>query len=105
MPDHHSEGRGSTCFLVSIRVAMVGVIVGLQRLDEMVAKNRQILVQTMGFTSRARDWIPTRRGVKMSGGAAPHFNYSRDTLMVHGRDFVAEMSRLIMGVMLCRRTL
>ena len=44
MPDHHSEGRGSTCFLISIRVAMVGVIVGLQRLDEMVAKSRQILV-------------------------------------------------------------
>jgi hypothetical protein len=44
MPDHHSEGRGSTCFLVSIGVAMVGVIVGLQRLDEMVAKSRQIPV-------------------------------------------------------------
>ena len=44
MPDHHSEGRGSTCFLVSIRVAMDGVIVGLQRLDEMVSKSRQILV-------------------------------------------------------------
>jgi hypothetical protein len=29
---------------------------------------------------RARDWIPTRRGVKMSGGASPHFNYKRDTL-------------------------
>ena len=29
---------------------------------------------------RARDWIPTRRGVKMSGGAASHFNYERDTL-------------------------
>jgi hypothetical protein len=44
MPDHHREGRGSTCFLVSIRVAMVGVIVGLQRLDERVSKSRQILV-------------------------------------------------------------
>jgi hypothetical protein len=29
---------------------------------------------------RARDWIPTRRDVKMSGGAASHFNYERDTL-------------------------
>ena len=44
MPDYHSEGRGSTCFLVSMSVAMVGVIVGLQRLDERVAKSRQILV-------------------------------------------------------------
>ena len=29
---------------------------------------------------RARDWIPTRRGVKMARGAASHFNYERDTL-------------------------
>ena len=29
---------------------------------------------------KARDWIPTRRGVKMSGGTAAHFNYKRDTL-------------------------
>jgi hypothetical protein len=44
MPDHHSEGRGSTFFPVSIRVALAGVMVGLQDLDERVAKNRQILV-------------------------------------------------------------
>jgi hypothetical protein len=44
MPDHPSEGRGSTFFPISIRVAMVGVMVGLQDLDERVAKNRQILV-------------------------------------------------------------
>ena len=44
MPYHHSERRGSTFFFVSIRVAMAGVMVGLQDLDERVAKNRQILV-------------------------------------------------------------
>jgi hypothetical protein len=44
MTDDHSEGRGSTCFLVSIHVAMAGMIVGLQGLDDRVAKNRQILV-------------------------------------------------------------
>jgi hypothetical protein len=44
MPDHHSDGRGSTFFLVSIRVAMAGVMVGSQGLDERVAKSRQILV-------------------------------------------------------------
>jgi hypothetical protein len=44
MPDHRSEDRGSTCFLVSISVAMVGVIVGSQLLEERVAKSRQILV-------------------------------------------------------------
>ena len=44
MPDHHSERRGSTFFPVSIRVDMAGVMVGLQDLDESVAKNRQILV-------------------------------------------------------------
>jgi hypothetical protein len=43
-PDYHSEGRGSTFFLVSFSVAMAGVMVGLQDLDERVAKNRQILV-------------------------------------------------------------
>jgi hypothetical protein len=31
---HHSERRGSTCLSVSIRVAMAGVMVGLQGLDE-----------------------------------------------------------------------
>jgi hypothetical protein len=41
---HHSERRGSTSFLVSIRVAMVGMMVGSQGLDERVAKSRQILV-------------------------------------------------------------
>jgi hypothetical protein len=79
-PDRHSERRRSNFLSVSIRVAMAGVIVGLQDLDERVAKNRQFLVSTIGPTSKARDWIPTRRGVKMSGGAAQHFNYSRDTL-------------------------
>jgi len=44
MPDHQSEGRGSTFFLVSILIAMVGMMVGLQDLDLRVAKNRQILV-------------------------------------------------------------
>jgi hypothetical protein len=44
MPYHRSEGRGSTFFLVSIRIALVGLMVGLQGLDERVAKNRQILV-------------------------------------------------------------
>jgi hypothetical protein len=44
MPDHHSEGRGSTFFPVSIRVDMVGMMVGSQDLDERVAKSRQILV-------------------------------------------------------------
>jgi hypothetical protein len=44
MPYHHREGRGSTFFLVSIRIAPAGVMVGLQGLDERVAKNRQILV-------------------------------------------------------------
>jgi hypothetical protein len=44
VPDHHSEQRGSTSFPVSIRVGMAGVMVGLQGLDERVAKNRQILV-------------------------------------------------------------
>src|SRR5262249_7692489 len=39
---------------------------------------------------RARDWIPTRRGVKISGGAAPHFNYKRDILLLprQGRSHV-----------------
>jgi hypothetical protein len=44
MPHHHSKRRGSTCFIVSIRVAMAGVMVGSQDLDERVAKSRQILV-------------------------------------------------------------
>jgi hypothetical protein len=44
MPHHHSERRRSTFHSVSIRVAMAGVIVGLQDLDERVAKNRQIMV-------------------------------------------------------------
>ena len=44
MPDHHSERRGSSSFLVSIRVGMAGVMAGLQGLDERVAKNRRILV-------------------------------------------------------------
>ena len=44
MPDYHSEGRGSTFIPVSIRVAVAGAMVGLQGLDERVAKNRQILV-------------------------------------------------------------
>jgi hypothetical protein len=53
MPDHHSEGRGSTFFPVSIRVTMAGVMVGSQELDEdeRVAKRRPILVKTMGSTS------------------------------------------------------
>ena len=51
MPDHYSEGRGSTFFPVSIRIGMAGMMVGLQRLDERVAKNRQILVESMGSTS------------------------------------------------------
>jgi hypothetical protein len=33
-----------------------------------------------GLDPRVRDWIPTRRGVKMSEGAAAHFNFRRDTL-------------------------
>jgi hypothetical protein len=44
MPDHHSERRGSTFFRVSIRVGMAGVMVGLQGLDERVAKDRRFLV-------------------------------------------------------------
>jgi hypothetical protein len=43
MPGHLSERRGSTFFSVSIRVGMAGVMVGLQDLDERVAKNRPIL--------------------------------------------------------------
>jgi hypothetical protein len=30
--------------------------------------------------TRAKDWIPTRRGVIMSVGGTPHFNYRRHTL-------------------------
>jgi hypothetical protein len=44
MPHHHSERRGPTFFPVAIRVAMAGVLVGSQELDESVAKSRQILV-------------------------------------------------------------
>jgi hypothetical protein len=44
MPDHHSERRGSTFFPVSFCAAPADVMVGLQDLDERVAKNRQILV-------------------------------------------------------------
>src|SRR5262249_22980140 len=34
MPDRHSEGRGSTFFPVSIRVALAGVMGGSQELDK-----------------------------------------------------------------------
>jgi hypothetical protein len=44
MPDHHSDGRGSTFLPVAIRVAMAGVMGGSQELDERVAKRRRILV-------------------------------------------------------------
>src|SRR5262249_22172319 len=44
MPDHDSEGRGSTSFPVSIRVAKAIVVAGSQELDERVAKSRRILV-------------------------------------------------------------
>jgi hypothetical protein len=44
MPHHHSKRRGSTSFLVSIRLAMAGVTVGSHDLDERIAKGRQILV-------------------------------------------------------------
>jgi hypothetical protein len=44
MPDHHSGGQSSTFFLIALRVAMAGVMIGLRGLDERVAKNRQILV-------------------------------------------------------------
>src|SRR5262249_53161611 len=37
-------------------------------------------VDRSSVDARARDWIPTPRGVKMSGGTATHFNYMRDTL-------------------------
>jgi hypothetical protein len=43
-PYSHSEGEGSSIFPVSIRVAKAGEMVGLQGLDERVAKSRQYLV-------------------------------------------------------------
>ena len=47
---------------------------------------------------RPRDWKPTRRGVKMSGGAATHFNYNRDTLAPIG----TLQCRELLSVMLTR---
>src|SRR5262249_23312460 len=44
MPYHDSERRGSTFLPVSIRVAIAGVMVGSQGLDERVMKSRQIMV-------------------------------------------------------------
>src|SRR5262245_49971072 len=51
MPYHQTDCRGSTFFLVSICVAMAGVLVGQQELDARAAKGRLILVSTMWFTS------------------------------------------------------
>jgi hypothetical protein len=48
-----------------------------------------------GLGPRARDWIPTRRGVKMSAGAAPHFNYTRDTLKARSSSVLLPEKRRI----------